>query len=251
MAGKRKFGRTLRWTWGIAFAVVFHLGLYWSVALTRDSNQTLRRQTRQFTEIQYIDSETAERSDALNQEILLFDPRPLLLPTEWNTANAQGLNDYWQEEGDIFPPFAPMFELEDGNYIDDFGNVPANYDELTLAQSEFGFPPFRELGRQEFEGTFTQEQGFSMTVRDLADGREVQAYVIYNDASVEVLREWPGLGPATFLATVKDGFPAAGLSVVNSSGFDEADRRLNGIVSGGFSEVDGLVDGVYLLEISP
>lgn len=251
MAGRRKFGRTLRWTWAIAFAVVFHLGLYWSVALTRDSKQVLRRQTRQFTEIQYIDSETAVKSDALNQQMLLFDPRPLLLPTEWNAANAQGLSDYWQEEGEIFPEFSPMFELEDGNYIDDFGNVPANYDQLTLAQGEFGFPPFRELGRKEANGDFVQEDGLALTVRDLSEGEVLRAFSIYSDATRNVLSDWPEIRPSTFLATVKDGFPVAGLSVVDSSGFDEADRLLNEIVSNGFYGVGGLRDGVYLLEIAP
>ncbi|EDY83922.1 hypothetical protein VDG1235_3549 [Verrucomicrobiia bacterium DG1235] len=251
MKEKRTFGRTLRWTWALVAAVLAHVGLYWGVALTRDSGQKLRRQERQFTELQYFGGDAAERSELIKQQMTLFDPRPLLLPTEWNAANAASLNEFWQEEAEIFPPFTPMFELEDGNYVDDFGNVPANYDQLSTAQTEFGFPPFRQLGRSETALEYVQEPGLSLSVLDPSSGAEVARTLIYNDAVRDLTASWPDWRPATLLATVEDSFQVGGLAVLTSSGFDEADRKLSEIAYAEFSDLGVLRDGVYLLEIVP
>ncbi len=251
MKEKRTFGRTLRWTWAIAVTVLVHVSLYWGVALTRDSGQKLRRQDRQFTEIQYLDSRSTKLSVVLLQEMTLFDPRPLLLPTKWNAASAAGLSSFWQEEAEIFPEFTPMFELEDGNYIDDFGNVPASYGQLANAQVDFAFSPFRELGRRDEAVAYEEERGLSLVVEDPSSGAELKRIYIYNDAVRALEASWPDWRPATFLATVEGSFQVGGLSVVASSGFDEADREMSSIAYSNFPKLGLLEDGVYLLEMVP
>ncbi|MBC2606424.1 hypothetical protein [Pelagicoccus albus] len=240
---KTTFGRTIRWTWAAVAAVLFHLVLYWSVALTRDSKQELKRQSRQFAEIQYLDSATEEMS--------LFDPRPMLLPTRWNSSNAANFVGYWQEEEEIFPEFPPEFELEDGNYIDDFGNVTASYDRLSRAQVEFGYPPFRELGREISEREFVDGKGLSLALQKPENGATILATTIYNDAVERLFASWPDMRPAVLLATVESSFPVGGVSVVEGTGFIEADRLLTRIVYGNLAGFGPLADGVYLLEIVP
>ncbi|MFC0536443.1 hypothetical protein [Pelagicoccus mobilis] len=241
----------MRWTWALVVAVLVHISLYWGVALTRSSDQALKRQARQFTEIQYFDAKTAERSIALGQQMTLFDPRPLLLPTEWNASNVANLLGTWQEEAEIFPPFPQMFELKDGNYVDDFGNVPAEYDRLSSAQVEFVFPPFRELGRRESSVGFEDEQGMSIVLVDPLSGSELSRTYIYNEAVMALEEAWPERGPSTFMATVEDSFHVGGLAVLASSGFDEADRDIGRIAYANFARLGALDDGIYLLEIVP
>lgn len=251
MKGKPTFGRTMRWTWAVVFAVLVHVSLYWGVALTRSSDQALKRQGRQFTEINYLDSAAAERWAVLSQQMSLFDPRPLLLPTDWNVANVAGLLENRQEEAAIFPEFAPMFELEDGNYVDDFGNVLADYDRLASAQIEFGFPPFRELGRRVSETEFVGEPGMAVVLRRPASGEELSRFIIYNEAVSALDAAWPDRGPVSLLATVRDSFQVGGLAVLESSGFDGADLEIGRIAYESFSRLGVLRDGVYVLEIVP
>lgn len=251
MKEKPTFGRTMRWTWAIVVTVLVHISLYWGVALTRESGQKLRRQERQFTEIEYFDSKSVERSLAIAQEMSLFDPRPLLLPTRWNAANAASLLGVWQEEAEIFPEFTPMFELEDGNYIDDFGNVPARYEQLSTAQFDFGYLPFNGLGRREDVVDYEEDAGVSLVVLDPANGRELKRIYIYNDAVKSLEGRWPDRRPATLLATVEGSFQVGGLSVIASSGFDEADREMSSIAYANFPKLGLLEDGVYLLEMVP
>lgn len=251
MKEKPTFGRTVRWTWAVAFAVLTHVALYWGVALTRSSDQKIKRQDRQFTEIQYFDAETAERSVALSQQMLLFDPRPLLLPTEWNGANVVSLLGTWQEEAEIFAEFAPMFELEDGNYIDDFGNVPASYDRLTTAQVEFGFSPFRELGREEAGVRFSEELGMAVVLREPGGAGVTSQHYIDGDAVENLAKSWPDRAPMVLMATVENSFNVGGLAVLESSGFADADKAISRIVYEEFPRLGVLKDGVYLLEIVP
>ncbi|MDQ8204871.1 hypothetical protein [Pelagicoccus sp. SDUM812003] len=250
-AGKRRFGRTLRWTVACSFALLFHLALYWSVSLTMDSNRSLRRETRQFTEIRYLDQETTEESDLLTQRMTLFDPRPLLLPTRWNASNARYLTNTLEEEGAIFTDFSPMFELEDGNYVDDFGIAAANYDRLSLAQVNFDLPLFHQLGRTEFESDYQQEEGALLTLTDPGTGREISQTFIYSNEIASLTEQWPAWGIATFMAVVEKSFLVGGLSVLESSGFDEVDQRLRGIAKSYFPDLKQLEDGVYLLQVVP
>ena len=251
MKEKRTFGRTMRWTWGIVFSALAHVSLYWGVALTKSSEQNLKRQERQFTEIQYFDEKTTGSLVALRQQMSLFDPRPLLLPTRLSSANSKDLAIDWKEEAAIFPPIEPMFELEDGNYVDDFGNVPANYDRLSTAQFEFGFPPFRELGRTQHAVEFTDELGLDVGLRDPASGEELSRITIYSDAVANLDETWPDRRPLTLMATVRDTFQVGGLAVLESSGFIEADREISRIVDENFTRLGVLNDGVYLLGIVP
>lgn len=246
---KRIFGRTLRWTCAAAVGILFHLVLFWGVALTRESKQVLTRSTRQFTKIQYFDRDTRERSEILSQQMTMFDPRPLLLPTEWNAASASQLRNFIEEE--IFSDFEPLYELGDGNYLDDFGNVPAEYGQLSVAQADFDFSIFNQVGRQEKQINYEQELGFSFILKNPRSGEEIKNATIYNSDIEEVNGDWPDWEPVVFLATVEDSFQVGGLAVLKSSGYDEADRFLSEQTRLVFREMVRLEDGVYLVEIIP
>ncbi len=250
MRGRRKFGRTLRWTLAVAVAVVFHVALFWSVVLTRETKQVLRRNARQFTEIQYFDSRTTERSELLSQQMSLFDPRPLLLPTEWNASNVSRLSDFTQEEAALFPDFAPMFELEGGEYLDDFGSSPASFEQLAAAQVEFDFPLFDGIGRVERPLPTAQAKAIEARLLDPQTGAVLRSAAIYKGVD-SLARDWPDWQPAVLLATVREGFLGGGLSVVRSSGYSEADQALRRLAGEFVRSSGALRDGVYFVEIIP
>ncbi len=249
---KRVFGRALRWTWAATAAVMFHLFLFWAVFFTRDSQQKLRRLSRQVMEIEYFDEQAKDRSAVLNQQQMdLFDPRPLLLPTQWNAASVGRLGEFLQVDEQIFEDFAPMFELEDGNYLDDFGNAAANYDRLSVAQVDFSFQLFDQLGRESGRTDFAQEVGLFATLSDPRSGRELASATIYNEAIETFLGRWPSWPPVTFLVTVEDSFRLGGFSMLASSGQDDLDEALRGLADLVFSRIGQVEDGAYLLEMVP
>lgn len=217
----------------------------------RGTEQKLKRQSRQYTEIQYFDQKATERSEVLRQEMMLFDPRPLLLPTRWNAANATALTDFLQDEGEIFPDFLPMFEVEDGNYIDDFGNSVASYDNLGAAQVDFSGNLFERIAGEPEQTFEPLPVGSQVTLRDPRSGGEVASVSIYSEGIERLNQDWPEWRPATFLATIEESFVIGGLSVVKSSGFDEVDQAMRGILRSYFPDLKQLEDGVYLVEIIP
>ncbi len=250
MKRRRKFGRTLRWTCAFAAAVLFHLALFWAVLWTREPSQRLRRSSRQFTEIQYFDSKAMERSDLLNQQMTLFDPRPLLLPTEWNASNLRQSSDFTREESDLFADFAPMFEIEDGDYLDDFGNAPAIYEGLATVQVNFDYPLFDKIASKERRGLDPQPPVVEATLHDPGTGELLRRATIYNIAEA-LARRWPDWQPATFIVNVRNSFLEGGVSVSRSSGYAEADQLLQGAVDEVIAGGERLADGVYFIEMVP
>ena len=246
------FGRTSRWTWAFAAGVLFHLALFWGVFFTRQPDQKLKKPMRQFMEIQYVDTKTTQESGALVQQMRLFDPRPLLLPTVWNASNAQRLGDFLPEDEKIFAEFTPMFELEDGNYLDDFGNTPASYGQLSTAQADFDFPLFDQLGRRTETIDFQQESGLELAVLDPQSGKELARESLLNiSVARELETEWPNWQPTLLLATVRDSFPVGGVSILRSSGYEGADDKLLQFARSILPRFGLLEDGIYLLEIIP
>lgn len=246
MKPRSRFGRTLRWTVAGSFALLFHIALFWGVVWTREPAQRLRSSQRQFTEIQY----TTERTKLLDQQMTLFDPRPLLLPTEWNASNVRRLGDFTQEEADLFPDFPPKFELEDGDYLDDFGNAPATYERLASAQVEFDYPIFHEIASDRRDLPPAQAKDVEAVVIDAKNGGELRRATIYNVAG-KLSATWPDWQPTTLIATIERSFLEAGVSVLRSSGYAEADQLLREATRAAFSRLGPLPDGVYFVEILP
>lgn len=235
----------------MSLGLIVHIVLFWSVFWTKEPQQRLKRPTRQLTEIHYFDTEATERSEVLFQEMTLFDPRPLLLPTEWNAANVWRLGEVVQEEQDLFPSFGPMFELEDGDYLEDFGNVAAYYERLTMAQADFDYELFAALGRESRPIAAAPEAGLELVVMDPSTGFETASTTIYNNVTESLSEQWPDWQPTSLLATVKDSFLVGGLAVVRSSGYVEADQLIQMLASGIIPTLGRLNDGVYLVEMAP
>lgn len=243
--------RALKWTIAIAAALFAHAALYWCVAFARGPDQALRRSTRQITEIQYIDARVADRSEAFEQQLALFDPRPLLLPTEWNAANAQRLGDFLEEEETIFPDFDPVLKAESEAFFRAYGSQAAAAPLEETLQS-FARDPLDGVGRASLGIESSPQDGVELLARDPQTGRVVARRIASfpmdggNGASGS-----PAWEPAALLGTLRDGFLSTGLSVVRSSGFDEIDARLRDLVRRELSGARGLPDGAYIIEINP
>ena len=110
--------RSSRFIVSLSLAGIFHLGLLWGVVLVWDSDpdRTERISKPQTVEVSYVNSNQLTRS------FELFDPRPLLIPTEWNYATTQYLRDVLQEEKQIFADYDPMYRSEAGDFVSTFGD---------------------------------------------------------------------------------------------------------------------------------
>ncbi len=59
----------------------------------------------------------------MQQQIELFDPKPLMQPTPWNTANFDRVGDYVEADLEIFVDYQPIYGSENGEFVSVFGNA--------------------------------------------------------------------------------------------------------------------------------
>ena len=64
------------------------------VALVSDSEKAERERRPEGASLQYIGSDTEELSQVMKEQLMLFDPKPLMKPTQWNWANFERMEDY-------------------------------------------------------------------------------------------------------------------------------------------------------------
>ncbi len=238
--------RTSRWIIAICVAAIVHIAIFWGVTLLDFSFAPATDQAANQGNIEYVSV------DQIEEEMTLFDPRPLLLPTRWNFANTEVLEDRIQEEP-IFKDYAPAYGAEDGNFVYRYGNQWSIKDSPREYLTSFELNRFAKLRRREPKLTRVEESSLHVLVKNPASGRVLysDAKPLYNNAAQEISEEWPGWEPATFLVTVMDSFFLSQGSIVQSSGFAEVDQRLSSLISGGLLIGTAVPDGAYFVEIGP
>ena len=199
----------------------------------------------QVTEVTYVDSHS------VRQQITLFDPRPLLLPTQWNVASAQNLRDFLTEENRIFAEYEPMYRAEAGDFITTFGNRWTGFESVEEAQLTFAADDFRNLGRKVEGAIAPLDSLLEVKVLDPASGETLFFRSYTNSAARELAEGWPDWRPARFLASVESSFLSTRMNVLESSGFEEVDRRLEVLLASQLIGKGMLKDGPYIVEVGP
>ena len=236
-----------RWMMAISLGLAIHVGLYWGVAWTRGPRQSLLRSPRQSTEIHYVDASSSQSSPVLT----MFDPRPLVLPTRWNSANTQRLDEILVEL-DVFDRFAPQVQVQGGDFVSVYGSGLAPTFDLASVQTDFSTGIFAAAG--EAEPGFNRvadDAGVEFWIRNPLTGADLLRKK-YQGERLESLRslafDWR---PAVLLAIVEKGFLVGGLAVLESSGNEAVDRVLIEIARDAFFGKSYFADGIYRLEIAP
>ena len=242
--------RSLRWTAGWGLAGIFHVALFWAVVFFNPPERKSASQADHHTAYEYVKAGSAVNSALVAEQIALFDPRPLLLPTKWNAGNADTIRDFIDDERDIFEDFQPQFRSGDGNFANSYGNRWNELESVLSAQVGFEASVLNAFGRKaEAPPSFARE-GFETRVIDLSSGEELFSDRIYNnEARSTLVHGWPEWRPAQFLVSVADSFAVQEITVVSSSGSSGADELLRGVALSGILRRGLLEDGSYLVKI--
>ncbi len=241
--------RTSRWILAVCIAAIIHIALFWGVALINYVLEPSGDWTEEKAKIEYVQVERVE------EQMTLFDPRPLLLPTNWNFASIGPLDDLkiFEDEEPIFEDYDPMFAAEDGNFVFRYGNPWSIRDDSRESLSSFEVNRFAQLRQKERARSEHGELGLHVSLKDPISGRVLhsESSSLYNNAALEISRQWPSWSPVTFLVTVLDSFLLSQISIVESSGFDDVDKKLGDLIAHGLLSGAQAPDGVYFVEIGP
>ena len=239
--------RSSRFIVSLSLAGIFHLGILWGIVIVWDNeDDSIERISKpQTVEVSYVNS------DQLMRSFELFDPRPLLIPTEWNFATTERLEEVLQEEKQIFADYDPMYRSEAGDFVSTFGDRWEGIDSYQDLQSRFGEELFRGLSSVREKKPEALGQSIEVSVFRPATGERVFRKVYYINAAEDLANAWPDWRPARFLASVEKSFLVTRMNVLESSGYQEVDEKLERLLASQLIGKGLFEDGPYLVEVGP
>lgn len=242
--------RSLRWTAGLGLAGIAHVSLFWAVVFFKAPERQSSSNPDHHTTFEYVKAGSGLDSPLMAEQVELFDPRPLLLPTKWNAGSGDPFGDLIDEERRIFGDFDPQFRSGAGNFGDAYGNEWKETESVLTAQAEFQVGVLSNFSRKAEERLPAGLDGFEARVVDLKTGNELYRDRIYNNEARRSLSEsLPEWRPAQFVMSVADSFVLQEMTVASSSGSSEADALLRTVVLSGILGRGVLNDGSYLVKI--
>ncbi|HAT60357.1 MAG TPA: hypothetical protein DCS60_06245 [Opitutae bacterium] len=222
---------TSRWIVGVAVGGILHIGIFWSLALLVPRDVEVGSKKREeAAKVAYIGSNSGDLSLTMQQQIELFDPKPLMQPTSWNTANFDRVGDYVEADLEIFVDYQPIYGSEDGEFVSVFGNTWSSAG--SVEETILGFPLWttRQIGRVAAKTQRLAREGVELEVVRMRDGTTVFEETFYNNVADEILKIPGSWGIASFIVQVVDSFQVGRPSIDQSTGNSEADSQLSNLI---------------------
>ncbi len=239
-----------RWIVGIAIGGIVHIGLFWVIAFLDEPADGPLQSSDAGMQLVYIGQESGDISVVMQQQFELFDPKPLIQPTEWNTANFDRVADYVEADLDIFVDYEPIYESADGDFVSAYGNSWQVAGSPAHTVLQFPFEETSQFGRVDVEREGSVREGIELEIVRIRTGEVVYEYAYYNNAAREVIDLSGTWGIASLVVRIEDSF-LVGLPLIHqSSGNAETDERISELVVRELLPKGLLNSGSYQVKIS-
>lgn len=241
---------TSRWIVGVSIGAIAHIGVFWMVAVVSESGEADRKARPEGATLQYIGSDTEDLSQVMKEQIMLFDPKPLMKPTQWNGASFERIEDYSNVDSTPFPDYAPLFASDSGNFVERFGNSSSRAGTPHENQLAFPYVTTWQFGRESLKRSRSESAGLGLEVVEVGSGRAVLSKDVSVDVARSVLEVEEAWESVEFLVQVVDSFQVGAPSTVRSTRFPEIDRMLSELMTKELLPKGLLLNGSYLVRIS-
>ena len=243
-----------RWIVGISLGSIVHAAIYWALILVERPEPKGSAKRPEGAVFRYLGKDQVELSPIMQQQLELFDPKPLVQPTQWNLANSDDrfnrIEEFVEDDMDLFIDYLANYGDEKGDFISAFGNSWRQAEDASKVFLGFSIDRTKGFGRRDRNLQSVKDESIELDIVRLNDGESVLERSYGNDVARQV-RELPGdWGSASFIVQILDSFQV-GLPVTErGSGSLEADARLMSFVETEFIPKGELRDGFYLVQIS-
>lgn len=227
---------------GVLAAIGFHALLYLATLVFPKVGEPVLR-------VDHSKRLSVQVLSEVSEQMALFDPRPMLLPTEWNAANAGDLEDLVDEELPIFEDYEYRFAREEGGFVTTYGNPWGGDFELRDVQLAFDFPQLDQIGSGSEKRGMARDSVVTVRLLDPGSGRLLHEETLLRENVEEFREKWPGWAPVTYFITVVDSFFMHGATVLDSSGHQDLDIALQQLAKNGLENRGIWKDGSYILEV--
>ena len=243
-----------RWIAGIGIAAVVHIAIYWLLVFVERPTTEESVVRPAGATFRYIGKDQVELLPIMQQQLELFDPKPLVQPTQWNLANSDDrfdrIEEFVGDDMDLFVDYESNYGSEEGDFITAFGNSWRSADGADEVFLDFEMDRTKGFGRVARNLQSVEDDSVEMEIVRLKDGSPVLGRSYNNEVS-EQIRDLPGTwGTASFVIQVIDSFQVGSPILNQGSGSAEADSRLKGFIETALIPKGELNDGFYTVQIS-
>ena len=243
-----------RWLVGICLGAIVHTAIYWALILVERPGLKGSAKRPEGAVFRYLGKDQVELSPIMQQQLELFDPKPLVQPTQWNLANSDDrfnrIEEFVGDDMDLFIDYLANYGDEKGVFVSAFGNSWRPAEDASKVFLGFSIDRTKGFGRRDRNLRSVEDESIELDIVRLNDGETVLDRY-YNNEVAQQVRQLPGdWGSASFIVQILDSFQV-GLPVTErGSGSPEADARLRLFVETEFIPKGELRDGFYLVQIS-
>jgi hypothetical protein len=222
-SGRARNGGRARWTIAIAIALAVHAGAFlaWRVPETRMQPTPASPPRVSFS--------TVSPESSLSDQLDLFDPAPLFLPTEWNYATAVKALKSDRSPGEMFDLYAPEWTAKPDQSPEELVMLPTGVEDAVSALRRFEWQYFTAFGRLDRPLVRLPQRLALMEVRSIATGRNILTREIPVSASSSA-QGWGLWTPLEFLVSVQPSGMLGPPDLAHGSGFEEIDAFFRGYI---------------------
>jgi hypothetical protein len=186
---------------------------------------------------------------ALLDQATLLDPRPLFLPTPFNTSQPSLPISTRREPGQVFPLFGSKLTFVEANADLRFPPaVTAPEDPAKALEVGHTANPFFDYGRQDDTATAVPARVAYLEVLQAKTGHRMLTQPLVGVDSPALQADWH---PMELLAVVDRNGLVIRPTIVSGSGNDEVDSFLRNFLAKGFRLGEHLTPGIYALRVGP
>ena len=243
-----------RWLVGICLGAIVHTAIYWALVLVQRPASKGSAKRPEGAVFRYLGKDQVELSPIMQQQLELFDPKPLVQPTQWNLANSDDrfnrIEEFVEDDMDLFIDYLANYGSEKGDFVSAFGNSWRPAEDAADVFMDFSIDRTKGFGRRDSYLQSSEDESIELDVVRLNDGETVLDRS-YNNEVARQVRELPGdWGSASFIVQIVDSFQVGSPVPEPGSGSPEADSRLRLFVETEFIPKGELRDGFYSVQIS-
>ena len=244
-------GRRIWWWVGSGAAVTIFLAaaMRWTLDETRFSHPTAANDVRIRREPSVVVTRIDKHTDA-GEQAILFDPKPMFLPTEWNSYERPVPAEVMRQPGEVFRTFEPK-PLYGGTEL--ALPVPALPSAPRFALDLLKEPlrqPLIGFGREDIAIAFPPARKGAVKVSEMASGAVgLPAPNLGDDAAPPTdHRDWQ---PVELLCAINSAGMVGRPMVTASSQIQEVDAYFRDYLVNSFHLGERLAPGFYVVVVGP
>lgn len=195
------------------------------------------------TSISFNPLNERNRDDILRDQALIFDTKPIFLPSEWNTKDIKSN----EVDKSLFPDLLAQTTIDTDMTLSKLIH-PEIITVLPTDSLKQLLNPFEGINQDQLVFSSFNIPKIHVIIKNFIDSKLIENYEIESENPILQTQFW---GPLEFLVIVDESGPVMPLLISQSSGIEDVDLYFQKYISDPLLKLSRLPKGYYKVMINP